>query len=142
MGQRGPVPKRPPIAAVSRPLRKVPGPPLDLGPAGEAEWQRVTAELGPAGRNVMTAVALGLLEDLARTVDDAERFRRAWRDEGLTVVGKGRQFAHPMIAAEREARRAINQLRRELGVTPGSALRVPSGQAPEEEEDDLSEFER
>jgi phage terminase small subunit len=87
----------------------------------------VASELGPKGRNVLTEATVGILEDLARLVDDAEDFRAAWKADGLTVVGKGREFGHPMIAAEREARRGINQLRRELGATPASAVRVPSG---------------
>lgn len=122
---------------MSQPLRRVPNPPKGLGAAGKAEWRRVVAELGPKGRNVLSAASLGLMEDLARAVDDAEAFREVWQKEGFTVVGKGREFAHPMISAEREARRSVNQLRRELGATPSSAARVPgNGSAGEDAEGD------
>jgi len=129
MGMRGPVGKKRGGDAQARLLTRVPSPARDLGAAGKAEWRRVASDLGPRGRNVLTESSLGLLEDLARAVDDAERFRKEWQEQGLTVQGKGREFGHPMIAAEREARRSINQLRRELGVTPSSAVRVPSGPA-------------
>jgi phage terminase small subunit len=133
MGMRGPL-KQTTAPPRGQLLKKIPKPLSGLGPAGRAEWRRVAAELGPKGRNALTVSAIGLLEDLARVVDDAEQFRAAWQKEGLTVIGKGREFAHPMIVAERAARQAVNQLRRELGVTPSTALRVPSGPPPAETE--------
>jgi P27 family predicted phage terminase small subunit len=143
MGERGPLGKVLGSApARGRLLRVLPKPPKGLGAEGRAEWKRAAAELGPKGRNVLTEAAVGLLEDLARLADDATEFRKVWKDEGHTVVGKGREFAHPMIAAEREARQGILRLRRELGVTPASVARVPSGPSPEKPagEDPLDEF--
>lgn len=141
MGLRGPMPRTPKVSGGSNLLTKVPGPPKHLGPAGRAEWRRIAAELGPQGRNALTEAAVGLLEDLARAADDAEAFRAVWLKEGMTVAGAGREFAHPMIIAEREARKTVNQLRRELGVTPSSAVRVPKGpDAPDDGPDPLAEF--
>lgn len=120
-------------------LKRVPKPPSGLGEEGRSEWRRVAAELGPKGRNVLTEAAVGLLEDLARAADDAARFRRVWQKDGETVAGQGREFAHPMIVAEREARAAIHRLRRELGVTPASVSRVPAGPT-KKEPDELDEF--
>lgn len=143
MGLRGPLPRSKPTAPHgSTLLRRAPKPPKGLGAEGREEWRRVAAELGPKGRNVLTEASVGLLEDLARATDDAAQFREVWRREGVTVAGQGREFAHPMIIAEREARSVIHRLRRELGVTPSSVSRVPAGPAPEKnpDEDPLAEF--
>ena len=132
---------REPAAPRGRLVKKAPKPPKGLGAAGKAEWRRVAGEIGPSGRNVLTEAGVGLLEDLARLVDDAEEFRRVWKAEGHTVQGKGREFAHPMIAAEREARAGILRLRRELGATPATVVRVPAG-PPQDDgaEDPMDEF--
>jgi phage terminase small subunit len=84
---------------------------------------------------------VGLLEDLARLADDAASFRAVWKKGGMTVAGAGREFAHPMIIAEREARTGMHRLRRELGVTPASVARVPAGPSTEPAEaDPMDEF--
>ena len=139
MGSRGPIGMKNTQAHGATLLTRVPNPPKDLDEHGRAEWRRVAAEIGPKGRNVLTEAAVGLLEDLARAADDAAKFRAAWKADGLTVEGNGRDFPHPMIAAEREARGVMYRLRRELGVTPASVGRVPHG--PEKKEpDELDEF--
>lgn len=142
MGSRGPVGKAVDAAPTrGRLVKEIPDPPEGLGSAGRAEWERAAAELGPEGRNALTECAVGILEDLARYADDAEAFRAVWQAEGATVVGQGRAFAHPMIAAEREARTSVQRLRRSLGITPDTAVRVPSGPAKEPAgEDPMDEF--
>jgi P27 family predicted phage terminase small subunit len=136
MGSRGPLSAKAKQGALGATLlTRVPKPPRGLGAEGRAEWRRVAAELGPRGRNVLTAAAVGLLEDLARAADDAARFRRIWKKEGETVSGQGREFPHPMIIQEDRSRAVVHRLRRELGVTPASVVRVPHGPAVEEEED-------
>lgn len=128
MGSRGPLSAKATKGAHGATLlERVPKPPRGLGPDGRAEWRRVAAELGPRGRNVLTAASVGLLEDLARAADDAARFRRIWKKEGETVSGQGREFPHPMIIQEDRARAVVHRLRRELGVTPASVVRVPRG---------------
>lgn len=143
MGMRGPLGRVDAKApARARLLKTIPKPPKDLGAAGRAEWKRAAAELGPKGRNVLTEASVGLLEDLARLVDDAADFRAEWKRDGLVVQGKGREFAHPMVGAEREARNQANRIRRDLGITPASSARVPNGPAPEKPagSDPLDEF--
>lgn len=143
MGLRGPLPRSKPTAAHgATTLRRAPKAPRSLGAAGREEWRRCVAELGPKGRRVLTEASVGLLEDLARATDDAEQFRAVWVKEGVTVAGQGREFAHPMIIAEREARKVVAQLRRELGLTPSSVSRVPAGPEPEKDPstDPLAEF--
>src|SRR5512133_2175659 len=111
MGLRGPLPRTAKTAGQGAHLvKRVPKPPKGLGRLGTSEWRRVADELGPRGRNVLTVAAVGLLEDLARAIDDADAFRQAWLREGMTVAGQGREFAHPMIIAEREARGVVHQL--------------------------------
>lgn len=138
MGSRGPLPVNGDARGThgATLLTRVPKPPKGLGVEGRAEWRRVAAELGPRGRNVLTAAAVGLLEDLARSADDAARFRRIWKKEGETVEGNGRDFPHPMIIQEDRARAVVHRLRRELGVTPASVARVPRGPDPEDEPDE------
>jgi phage terminase small subunit len=87
---------------------------------------------------------LGTLLDLCRAVDDAEAFRAAWQREGATVESRGRPFPNPNIQSEREARKAVAALRRELGVTPASAARVPDGPKPPDRrlDDLLGKFRR
>jgi P27 family predicted phage terminase small subunit len=141
MGSRGPLSKKSAATQGKNLVTRVPPPPPRLGACGKAEWKRVAAELGPKGRNVLTEASLGLLEDLARAADDAEAFRAMWKKEGMTVAGQGREFAHPMIIAEREARSVIHRIRRELGVTPASVVRVPAGPGPEEDESGFEDIE-
>ena len=143
MGLRGPLPrsaKR--VGQGATTLLKLPKVPPGLKASGAAEWKRAAAELGPKGRRVLTEASIGMLEDLARAADDAARFRAVWLKEGMTVAGQGREFAHPMIIAEREARKVVATLRRELGITPASVARVPSGPEPEKDPgaDPMAEF--
>ena len=132
MGARGPLPRRRPAAA-SKLLRRLPGPPGDLREAGQLEWQRGGADL--LARRVLTAVSLGTLHDLARAADDAAFFRAKWRSEGATVESAGRPFPSPAVQSEREAVKLATSLRRELGLTPASAARVPSGAPAPDRED-------
>ena len=88
-----------------------PNAPADLGEPGSRFWGRVVEAYDLEPHH------LDVLEQCCRSLDRAEACRRQVDAEGLTVEDRfDQKKAHPLLAAERDARSAFRQLYRELGL--------------------------
>ncbi len=88
-----------------------PGPPSDLGTAGQELWGAVWAEWD------LRSDEDRLLLAACRTVDELGRMEATLADADLVVEGsKGQVRPHPLIAEVRQHRLALRQLLRSLGI--------------------------
>jgi len=86
----------------------------------------IPAHLGEAGRKLYRRIAadfelephhLAILDTACHALDTAEACRVRLTAEGLTITGpKGAMLVHPLLAAERAARRQCLQALRQLGL--------------------------
>ncbi len=90
---------------------KKPRAPAGLGVPGRRFWGRITGAYG------VPDPALDVLEQACRALDRAEECRAVIEAEGLVVLDRFDQSrAHPLLAAERDARSQFRMLFRELGL--------------------------
>lgn len=100
-------------------------PPADLGPVARAWWDDVRTTFDIRDAEGLTVLRLG-----ACALDRAERCRAAISRDGESVLGRdGQVRAHPLIAAERDARAgALAALKRlDIGTTEPARVGRPAG---------------
>jgi phage terminase small subunit len=103
-----------------------PRPPANLHPQAKLLWRRLIEEHG-----VEDAGGLALVAAAAESLDRAKRVREQIEKDGLTIRDRfGQTRAHPLLAAERDARaglvsalKALNLAVEPLNSQPGR----PSG---------------
>ena len=101
---------KPHLVAISPPP-DVPQPPPHLGEPERAIWAYIVADW--SGSRASFAVLTAGLEAHQR----ARECREIIGEEGMVVTGRDNQpRAHPLINAERDARRAFAQTFRQLGI--------------------------
>ena len=152
MGSRGPVPARNPRRRNARPpaagtiASRRPAVPRELAGEARKEWQRVTAYL----------VEVGAIHLVDRTL--LIRYCVAWSEwvelndllqkTGRLVTGqKGNLVRNPVWLLRRDAEVTLQELTRELAITPAARLRLgvrhedPAPAADAGDDDGVSDFE-
>jgi phage terminase small subunit len=103
-----------------------PGVPEHLGDAGQSLWQSIMADY-----RISDAGGLALLGQACEAADRVAECRKLIAEQGAVIRSQGAVRAHPLLAAERDARaamlRAIRYLN--LDIEPLKAVGRPAGYA-------------
>lgn len=102
--------------------RKEPPPmPEGLGERGEAEWHKIWQ----AGRWLWPDQDYAWVEQVARSYDDLDAFRKEVASMGLTVEGyNGQTVANPLISEMRKCEATIRACLSTLGFSPADRAKL------------------
>lgn len=108
-------------SAVGQPLTKLPAVPRGLQSGGRARWKAAGQALVDLG--LLTPGDVAALERLCRAVDEVSACDRLLRSEGEYVD----RAAHAAVQVRFQWLKVIDQLERQLGLTPASRATLAVG---------------
>ncbi len=152
MGKRGPVSRSRKSKAVRgspgkrpvEPVRQGPAPgrpkcPAFLGKVARAKWRQVVPHLEALG--VLTAVDGDVLTAYCLAWEELQAATELLRTEGRTSLkGSGGLGAHPAVAMQRTAWKAVKDFAAVLGLSPGCRRGWLDGREAEAQDDPITRF--
>ena len=104
-------------------LEVMPEPPAWLEEVGQAEWRRVVGLL--FRMRILSEVDLEPLAGYCRAVEVRRRAVEATKKDGRALIARGdNEVCNPLIAAEREASKAVLRHAEQFGFTPVARSRI------------------
>jgi P27 family predicted phage terminase small subunit len=104
----------------------LPAKPRGLGPRGRREWQLIWT----AGHWLHDDQDYAWVEQIVRSYDDIDTFRKKVNEDGLVVKGSlGQPVAHPLVAEIRKCEQTIRQCLSILGFSPTDRARLGLAEA-------------